>query len=208
LDSINGIANASNRLKRPADPKFLRLTALMREGQLTGALQVRIEHPKDGPETSLMVFGTNKDQELAAKGQEIRTLLGLRPDVNELKVFYGGYSGKDDEIDMVTRSMLQIMVEFAALIRVPESDVTSKRATPGLTDKADAAAAGTFPMNILVSEKRPSGAHVAVENGKRWFWIADDDIQSKVTFTALMLLFSIADTGVKGAGPVVTIPAQ
>jgi hypothetical protein len=29
-----------------------------------------------------------------------------------------------------------------------------------------------------------------------------------VTFTALMLLFSIADTGVKGSGPVVTIPAQ
>jgi hypothetical protein len=208
LDSINGLDNASGRLKRPADPRFLRLTTLMREGQLAGAVQVRIEHPKEGPETSLVVFGTKQDQELTAKSQEIRALLGLKPDTTELKVYYGGYSGKDDEIDMATRSMLQIMVEFAAMIRVPESDVTSKRATPGLTDSAKAAPSGALPMNILVGDKRPRDAHVAVENKGRWFWIADDDVQSKVTFTALMLLFSIADTGVKGSGPVVTIPAQ
>ena len=29
-------------------------------------------------------------------------------------------SGKDDEIDMMTRSMLQIMLEFAATVQVPE----------------------------------------------------------------------------------------
>ena len=43
---------------------------------------------------------------------------------------------------------------------------------------------------------------------RRWFWIADTDIQSKNTFAIIMLLFSIADTGVKGAAPVVTIPAN
>ena len=31
---------------------------------------------------------------------------------------------------------------------------------------------------------------------------------SKYTFGIVMLLFSIADTGVKGAAPVVTIPAN
>jgi len=43
---------------------------------------------------------------------------------------------------------------------------------------------------------------------KRWFWIAGNDIQSKYTFTIIMLLFSISETGVKGAAPVVTIPAN
>ena len=52
LDSINGINNESNRLKRPADPKFTRLVELVREGQLGGAIQIRIERPKDGGESS------------------------------------------------------------------------------------------------------------------------------------------------------------
>jgi hypothetical protein len=47
-----------------------------------------------------------------------------------------------------------------------------------------------------------------VEYDKRWFWIADTDIQSKYTFGIIMLMFSIADTGVKGSAPVVTIPAN
>jgi len=185
----------------------MRLTELMREAQLSGAFQVRIEHPKDGPETSLVLFGPKQDADVAMTG-EIRSLLGLKRSANELQVHYGGYSGKDDEIDMATRSMLQVLVEFAAMIRVPESDVASHRATPGMTDKTQAPPAGGLRMNVLVGDSRPKHAHVVVENEKRWFWIADDDIQSKVTFTALMLLFSIADTGVKGAAPVVTIPAQ
>jgi hypothetical protein len=43
---------------------------------------------------------------------------------------------------------------------------------------------------------------------KRWFWIADTDIQSKYTFGIIMLLFSIADTRVKRSAPVVMIPAN
>jgi hypothetical protein len=53
LDSINGLNNESNRLKRPADPKFIRLVELMREGQLAGAIQIRLERPKDGGESSV-----------------------------------------------------------------------------------------------------------------------------------------------------------
>ena len=61
LDSINGLNNGSNRLRRPADPKFTRLVELMREGQLAGAIQIRIERPKDGAESSVLIFGPSKD---------------------------------------------------------------------------------------------------------------------------------------------------
>jgi len=54
-------------------------------------------------------------------------------------VNYGGYSGRGDEIDMMTRSMLQIMLEFAATVQVPESDVVQGKATPGLIDTPGAA---------------------------------------------------------------------
>jgi len=66
LDSINGLNNESNRLRRPADPEFTRLVELMREGQLAGAIQIRIERPKDGAESSVLIFGPSKG--LAAGG--------------------------------------------------------------------------------------------------------------------------------------------
>jgi hypothetical protein len=207
LDSINGLNNESNRLKRPADPKFIRLVELMREGQLAGAIQIRLERPKDGGESSVLIFGPSKDQQLAARGTELKNLLGIRPDLRELKVNYGGYSEKDDEIDMMTRSMLQIMLEFAAVVQVPESDVAQGKAGSGLVDTQAGALNGP-PLRVLVTDTPPQDAYVAAEYDKRWFWIANTDIQSKYTFGIIMLLFSIADTGVKGSAPVVTIPAN
>ena len=47
------------------------------------------------------------------------------------------YSGKDDEIDMKTRSMLQIMLEFAATCRCPSR--MSRRAKPRPGRSAQAA---------------------------------------------------------------------
>jgi len=119
LDSINGLNNGSNRLKRPADPNFTRLVELIREGQLAGAIQIRIERPKDGAESSVLIFGPSKDPELAAKGREIKNILGIKPDLRELRVNYGGYSARNDEIDMMTRSMLQIMLSLRRSCRCP-----------------------------------------------------------------------------------------
>jgi hypothetical protein len=208
LDAINGLNNESNRLRRPADPKFTRLVELMREGQLAGAIQIRIERPKDGGESSALIFGPSKDPELAAKGRELKSILGIKPELRELRVNYGGYSGKDDEIDMMTRSMLQIMLEFAAIVQVPEADVAQGKAGPGLVDTQGAGALNGPPLRVLVTDTPPQDAYVAAQYDRRWFWIADTDIQSKYTFGIIMLLFSIADTGVTGSAPVVTIPAN
>jgi hypothetical protein len=208
LDSINGLNNESNRLRRLADPNFTRLVELIREGQLAGAIQIRIERPKDGGESSVLIFGPSKNPQLADKGGEIKSILGIKPDLRELKVNYGGYSGKDDEIDMMTRSMLQIMLEFAAVVQVPEADVLEGKATPGLIDTPGAGALNGPPLRVLVTDAPPRDAHVAVQYDGRWFWISDTDIQSKYTFGIIMLLFSIADTGARGAAPVVTIPAN
>ena len=49
VDSINGLNNQSNRLRRPADPKFIRLVELMREGQLARAIQIRIDAQRRTP---------------------------------------------------------------------------------------------------------------------------------------------------------------
>jgi hypothetical protein len=210
LDSVNGVNNESNRgmKTRPADPRFLRLVQLMREQQLAGAIQVRVERSKGDAESSLIVFGPSKDPEIAAKTREIRSILALKPDVQEIKVYYGGYSGKNDEIDMMTRSMLQIMLELAAIVHVPQSDVAEGRAAPGAVSDQTGDDQSPAALEIVSSNKAPPEAYVAVPYKGRWFWIADTDIRSKYTFGFVMLLFSISDTGVRGSAPVVTVPAS
>ena len=70
LDSINGTNNESNRPRRLADPKFTGLVDLNREGQLAGAIQIRIERPKGGGESSVLIFGLSKDPQLAENGRK------------------------------------------------------------------------------------------------------------------------------------------
>ena len=163
---------------------------------------------KGDAETSLIVFGPGKDPEIAAKSREIRSILGLKADLQEFKVYYGGYSGKNDEIAMQTRSMLQIMLELAAIVQVPASDVAEGKAAAGSVSDQSAEDQAPAALQIVSGDKPPSEAYVAVPYKGRWFWIADTDIRSKYTFAFVMLLFSISDTGVRGNAPVVTVPAS
>ena len=49
---------------------------------------------------------------------------------------------------------------------------------------------------------------MAVPYEGEWFWVANDDWQSKRTFTSILFLFTLADTGGTQQMPVLTIPTQ
>jgi hypothetical protein len=209
VDSINGVRNESRRgMKRAADPDFARVAQLLRELQLADAVQIRIERSKADAESTMLAFPRGEDPKMTAKSTEIRKILHLNPELHELSVYYGGYSGKNDEIAMMTRSMLQIMLELATIVQVPESDVTSGRAASGAVQVRPPETQAPAVLNILSAEAPPGDAFVAVHYGGRWFWIENTDIRSKYTFGFVMLLFSISDTGVRGSAPVVTVPAN
>jgi hypothetical protein len=156
----------------------------------------------------MLVFPRRKDAETSAKSTEIRDILHLKPGLQELHVYYGGDSGKDDEISMMTRSMLQIMLELGAIVQVPASDVESGRAAPGAVAAESAEPRASALLAIESGDVAPSDAYVAVHYGGRSFWIANTDLRSKYTFGSVMLLFSISETGVRGNAPVVTVPAN
>jgi hypothetical protein len=208
LDSINGLTNGSNRLRRAADPRFTRLVQVVNQAQRANTMEMKIGQPKAGFETSAMIFPLTKDPAAVAKRQELAQLLGLKPNLQEVKVDYGAYTGRDDEIDMKTRSMMEIMLEYGATVQVPDADLAEGKAAPGAVSSRPEDPLSGPPMRIQVGAAAPTDAYVATEYNKRWYWIADTDIQSKATFAIVMLLFSISETGVKGAAPVITIPAQ
>jgi hypothetical protein len=208
IDAINGISNESRRqMGHAADPSFSRLVQLMRDLQLDEAVQFRIQRSKDGSETTLTTFPPNRNPRAEAKSEEVRSLLGLRPSLQKFTVYYGGYSGRDDEISMMTRSMLQVMLELAAVIRVPQSEDSERRVTPGLVEVQANSSQTSAILNILSGSSPPTDASIEVQYNGSWFWIADTDVWSKSVFAAVLLLFNVSNIGIKGTGPIVTIPA-
>jgi hypothetical protein len=88
------------------------------------------------------------------------------------QVRYGGWSGKGDEIAMVTRSMLQVMLELGILAQVPETDIAGGKATPGV-GPVPAPTSGPPLLNIMSGATAPPDAYAAIPYKGRWFWIAE-----------------------------------
>jgi hypothetical protein len=195
-------------MARAADPQFVRLTRLLYELQQANALQIRIDRTKDGETTVIGFPPAGVPADVGARIAEVRSILHLTRPANGYAVRYGGYAGKSDEIALVTRSMLQVMLELGVVAQVPEADVAAGRAVPGSTSTQPLSGTTSPLLSILSGPSAPADAFVAVPYKSRWFWIADTDVRSKLIFGSVMLLFSISDVGVRSAPPIVTVPAN
>ncbi|MCG3200761.1 MAG: hypothetical protein NFCOHLIN_00623 [Gammaproteobacteria bacterium] len=204
VDSVNGLQNRRGQGAdpRPADPQFYAVLELLREIQLSGAVEVNIKPMEDKQEAVFMVFQPRA--EIGENGRALRELLGLDPDATEFRVFYGGAARGGRQIAMLTRSMLHIMIELASYVEVPERHVAEQRAVPTAVDPGDDK---HRLIRIHSTAEQPADAFVAVPYHGHWFWIDDRDLISKRTFTFLMLLFTLANQGPTQNLPLVTIPA-
>ena len=105
-------------------------------------------------------FGGSSQRAHIAKSAEIRSILGLKSGLAEFRVYYGGTLGKDDEISITTRSMLQIMLELGAIVQVPASDVAAGKAAPGVVDADSAETRASSMLKIASGDTAPPEAHV------------------------------------------------
>jgi hypothetical protein len=107
---------------------------------------------------------------------------------------------------MLTRSMMEIMLQLGVGIDLPAGDATSGRVLPGQWQPGDEQAKPLVRIRSAV--EAPADAYAAVPYKGHWFWIEDTDIASKRTFTFLLILFSLAETGQSVTAPVVTVPSR
>jgi hypothetical protein len=207
VESLNGLRNRSaTGLVREADPAFVRLLQLLREVQAAGAVGMRVEKDKEKGSTAVLVFQREAiSNEIAAKGLEIRRLLGLPEDQQRFVLSHSPMRGAGNEIAVNSRSLLQILQAFASFVEVPEQHLREQRAAPSL----DSASAGPEGIGRIRSGRdKPADAFVAVPYKGHWFWVEDGDWRAKRALTAVMYLFTMSDAGGPDKMPVVTIPAQ
>jgi hypothetical protein len=209
IQAINGIYNRSGAGGRatPADPEFYLFMELFRKVQTSRAVGMRIHQTQDKKQATALFF-RKKDiaPEAAADSDRLRELLGISPDAQELTVVYGSLPQNDREIAILTRSMLEILVELASYIDVPQVHVAEQRTLAGVFDEVKKPGGFAPEVRIHSGLEEPDDAFVTVQYRDYWFWIDDRDYQTKRIFSFLMFLFTLAETGAPERAPVLTIP--
>ena len=97
-----------------------------------------------------------------------------------------------------TRSLMSFIQELAACVQVPQADLAS-----GAAPRLQGGAVDPL-IRIHSGASEPDDPLVAIQHHGSWFWIDNDDDDSKRTFAYLSILLSITESGGGGAQLVVT----
>ncbi len=196
---INGIEGVG-----PDAPRYDRLLVAMRALQQADALGMRVISEDKGETVVVLYFRpTSLNPEQEAQLKEIRTILQLPADTNEFRVRFGQLRARKGEISLLTRSLLQILIDLGAFVEVPPADLQAGRVPPGAEIKG-----GIGRLHINYGKDKPESPYVAIAYRDGWFWIDDTDLDSKRSFALVLLLSTLTETGGRESLPLVTIPAS
>ena len=206
VQSVNGLNNARllEASRQSGSGGFAKLLVNLRRLQKADLLGVRLEAQPKGPGRLLLVIVSGGDASLRATAEETRAMLGFRPGASEAEIVYGRAPSGGGKVSVLTRSMLGVLSFVASEIEVSEADV-ARGATMGTSGYADIL---RRPAVVVRSgEKAPKGTFSHIDYRGRAYWIENDDFDSKLAFSVIQMLMSLAETP-QGGGPVVTVPAR
>ena len=178
---------------------------------MTGLLSVSLQHetarttshPNSEPNRVYLSFATTRDPALLAVVDKVTRLLKLPPTVTKAEVVYG-VNAQPGQVAILTRSMLGVLAQLSLQIDVPRDDVARHLTIPTVGNIGPE----HRPVVIIHSgAAAPADVFTSVQYRQTWFWIAEDDFDSKLAFTVLQILLALARTEV-APGAIVTIPAR
>ncbi len=196
--------------RRSGSPEFAQLLGWLKQLQEGGALRVHVRQDRGAnAQQRARVFLTIQPTigpHLRQVAERVQLLLQVDLRAQEVEVIYGirPQTARVPEVPVITRSLLNVLYAVAAEIEIEESDVREGRAPPTLREPGEPRAA----IVVHVGPRPTTRTYTEVEVRGRWYWVADDDYPSKLSFTILELLKSIAEGGRGSAPPVLTIPTS
>jgi hypothetical protein len=156
--------------------------------------------------------------------QRLRKLLSLSPEKNafpisdlELTKIEKGraYTGASPaaldptaiwpSIGLQGRSMMEIMQIASAAVQVPAKDTEAGIA---FVDPSVTSDAGGDWLVVRSSKDEPENASLRIRYRDQWFYVADNDLQSREAFALLNALFAVTGGTVPGANPILTLPVN
>lgn len=202
VESLNGVHNPSsiplNRAE--GDVEFLEVTQLLAELQAQDRLALRVLQAGDGTATPLLTL--RRDGEHDGSVDRLCELLDLDPEAEEFNLRYGTRSSDRRSVDLLARSVLQILYELSASVSVPAAHEEAGWALP-----AEPVRSVAPRLKVESSRSEPDAAFSKVLYRGHWYWIGDADLDSKRVFSFLLLILNFVQAPAAGSLPVVTIPA-
>lgn len=207
VKSINDMDNQSSApgFARSEDPGFTKLLGLLEQIQKSGAVGTRIER-KDKQDSAIIVFRRKEGMETKQQELEARRLMGLKPEAEEFKIIYGAVPTREGEVAILTRSIMDIIIELCSQIDVPVEHASEGRTYATSPEIGEGKGKVSPLIRVRCSKDKPSDSFIAIQNRNHWFWIDDRDRQTKNIFSFLMILLSLVETGPSPPAPTVTVP--
>jgi hypothetical protein len=94
--------------------------------------------------------------------KEVRRILGLKEDANEFRVVYGSVPTSDNEIALLTRSMIEILTDISSTVEVPGEDVLESRVIPTMEPEGEGIRENMIAIHSMFSVEAVLLAHLFV----------------------------------------------
>lgn len=202
--SVNGIFDEVARPsgRRFADPRLYELGNIWQ--YLTDNGLMGLKKVAEDSDTVEVFFQKTGTEDAMVKISRFKELLDLDDESDSYIIKYGLIPESKQEIAMITGSIWEIMLNLAWYFNVPPSHIADGRTMEGLAAKDDAILP---PINVLHSEEEPQ-TNIKVFTQDYWFYLDDNDRNSKRYFSFLQLILNLSENQTAGQGPALTIPTN
>lgn len=213
VERINGLENAPSASgptpKRAPEgyQPFDRLLELVEEIAPAHLIVPRID-----PETKQPQLEILSSPEFQVQVWEIKDLLGLDQNLQVYRINSDFLHSRPDTVSIRTRTLTGIFFYLSQHVETPQDHkaeglVTITQTRDGTEFDWAATPAGK-QFRIRQSEEEPDTAFLSIPYRGRWFYLADNDLESKSTFMLLIQLFRLQAGAAKPEGPALTIPVR
>lgn len=168
--------------------------------------------PRVNPETKELLLEFRPAPEHAETIRKIKDMLGLDQDIQSYRIAGDFLTHSPDTVTIRTRTLMGIFFYMSHRVDTPETHkaaglVTTTRNKDGSEfDWGDTPGGKLF--HLRQSASHPDMAFLAIPYRGQWFYLADDDLESKSTFMLLSQLFRLQAGATKSTGPMLTIPVR
>jgi hypothetical protein len=187
---------------------FSDLVHLFRQLQLQGNLQTGITNGQNNDDNGKKFqFSFPAEDPYSKKIAEILK----KPEPKSDKYIINVIEGFDEKgnIGILPRSLLSCMYYLAHSVMVPQKDILEDKAINYSYPEYKKEEVEKLYKELLVvhnSENKPKDSYIAIKYRDTWFYIKDNDLNSKKTFMLLLELYNLQSGKRISQGPILTLP--
>lgn len=209
-ESVNQLHNTlAGDESRTGYHKYREVVSSLRDLQRDGRLIVGMEPGKDGAEANLALT-VSRDAVDSASYRLVCEAIDVSCDGQPLRLRQAFGAASDGKtLAVATRSLFSALYFLAQGVDVPAADAAAGTASPRASSNGgpfDWTDSRGHLFRVHSSPTPPEAAAVKVFYRDSWFYIADGDADSKVTFALLSMLVTLQAGDTAKMTPLISLP--